>query len=105
MSPKQNVRRLVWPAILTLASLGLVLAPSPLVALFGDSETLRLALTALAYFATAWLISRITALALDRAATKRRPYPRLLKDLVAAMLFLVAFAAVVSLFMGKGALG
>ncbi|WP_244512510.1 mechanosensitive ion channel domain-containing protein, partial [Filomicrobium insigne] len=31
--------------------------------------------------------------------------PRLLKDLVAAMLFLVAFAAVVSLFMGKGALG
>lgn len=105
MSTKQHIRRLLWPALLTLVSLGLVLFPARLADFAGDSGSLDLAITALAYFAAAWLVSRIAALALDQAAARRRPYPRLLRDLVAALLFLVAFAATVSLYMGQGAFG
>ena len=54
--------------------------------------------------AAAWLVSRIAALALDQAS-RHRPYPRLLKDMVAAVLFLVAFAATISLYLGQGAFG
>ncbi|MBJ6373497.1 mechanosensitive ion channel family protein [Sedimentitalea arenosa] len=105
MSMTQHFRRLLWPAILTLVSLGLVLFPSRLTGLVGDDETLLLAVTALAYFSTAWFASRIAAFVLDQTAARRRPYPRLLKDMVAALLFLIAFVATVSLYMGQGALG
>ncbi|AVO37511.1 mechanosensitive ion channel family protein [Pukyongiella litopenaei] len=105
MSVKQHFRRLLWPAILTLFSLGLVLFPSRLAGVLGDDETLSLAVTALAYFAAAWFASRIAAFVLDQTAARRRPYPRLLKDMVAALLFLIAFVATVSLFMGQGAFG
>ncbi|SMC95487.1 mechanosensitive ion channel family protein [Primorskyibacter flagellatus] len=105
MSAKQHLRRLLWPTILTFISLGLVLFPSQLAGLFGDGEMLPLAVTALAYFAAAWLVSRIAAMALDQAAARRKPYPRLLKDMVAALLFLMAFVATTSLYMGKGAFG
>ncbi|WP_291731461.1 mechanosensitive ion channel domain-containing protein [Leisingera sp. F5] len=90
---------------MTLISLGLILSPPRLAGAIGDAGNLLPAITALAYFAAAWLISRITALALDQAAARRRPYPRLLKDMVAALLFLIAFGATVSLYMGQGAFG
>lgn len=105
MSAKQNTRRLVWPAVLLALSLALVLYPSNLADLIGDSESVTLGLTALVYFASAWLVSRVLTLALDRTGKRRRPYPQLLRDLIAAVLFLVAFAATVSLFMGQGAVG
>ncbi|WP_051357610.1 mechanosensitive ion channel family protein [Leisingera caerulea] len=105
MSVKQHIRRLLWPTLLTLICFGLLLSPSWPAGFFNDSETLLPAVTALAYFAAAWLVSRITSLALDQAAVRRRPYPRLLKDIIAALLFLIAFAATVSLFMGQGAFG
>jgi small-conductance mechanosensitive channel len=105
MSAKHHLRRLLWPAILTLACLGLILFPWQRARFPGDGETLSLAITALAYFVVAWLVSRIAALALDQAGARRRPYPRLLRDMVAALLFLIAFVATVSLFMGQGAFG
>ncbi|WP_417586143.1 mechanosensitive ion channel family protein [Pararhodobacter oceanensis] len=105
MRIKHAYRRLLWPALLTLLSLLLVLTPWLLRDRFGEFESLPQAVTALAYFAAAWLISRIAALALDQAASKRRPYPRLLKDMVAVLLFMVAFIAATSLYLGQGAFG
>lgn len=105
MSIKEHLKRLVWPTFVTFLVFGLILfwviVPETLI----ESDALSLGITALAYFATAWLVSRVIAMALDRAAARRRPYPRLLKDLIAAILFLIAFIATVSLYMGQGALG
>ncbi len=107
MSVRQHARRLIWPALAVALSLGLVLATlrDDVVQVIGDGDTLSTALTAAFYFSLAWLSSRLLALALDQATTRRRPYPRLLKDLIAAVLFLFAFAASVALFMGQGAIG
>ncbi|WP_322989040.1 mechanosensitive ion channel family protein [Hoeflea sp.] len=105
MTARQHVKRLAWPAFFMMLSLGLVLFHTDLARYFGFSETVSLSLTALAYFASAWLVSRIFAMALDQAASSTRRYPRLLNDIVAALLFLVAFAGTVSLFMGQGAFG
>ncbi len=105
MSIRQHARRLIWPVALMIVSLALMLVPAHMLGRVAESEAVPLAITALTYFAAAWLASRILALALDKAGRRRRPYPRLLRDLVAALLFLVAFAATVSLFMGQGAVG
>ena len=105
MTAKQHARRLAWPSILVSLSVGLVLFSSQLTDLFGENETLALSIKGLAYFASAWLVSRILSMALDQAGGRRRPYPRLLRDLIAALLFLIAFAATTSLFLGQGAIG
>ncbi len=109
MSARQHMRRLVWPAVLLLLSIALSVFAfhASTSHLLGDAEILPLGVTALVYFAIAWLGSRLIAMALDQATTRtrRRPYPRLLKDLIAAVLFLLAFAATVALFMGQGAAG
>lgn len=105
MTARQHARRLVWPTALVILSLGLFLFNSDISEFFGASGTLSLGVTALVYFSFAWLGSRLLSLALDQATARRRPYPRLLKDLIAALLFLFAFAATVALFMGQGAVG
>lgn len=105
MTTKQHAKRLVWPTFLVVLSVGLILFSSSLTDLFGEHDTLVLSVKALSYFASAWLVSRVISMALDRATVRRRPYPRLLRDLIAAVLFLIAFAATVSLFMGQGAIG
>ena len=105
MTAKQHAKRLIWPTLLTCLSFGLIVFGTGLAGGAFDNAHFDLAVTALAYFAAAWLISRTLALALDQAAARARPYPRLLKDLIAAVLFLVAFTATVSLYLGQGALG
>ncbi len=105
MTAKQHAMRLVWPTLLTFLSFGLIFFWTDFAGAAIGNENLTLGITALAYFAGAWLVSRIVAMTLDQAASRRRPYPRLLKDLIAAVLFLAAFAATVSLYMGQGALG
>ncbi len=107
MSLKQHARRLLWPALSVVLSVGLIFAllRYDLSHVIGDSESLSMGVTAAIYFSLAWLASRLLALVLDKAATRRRPYPRLLKDMIAAVLFLLAFAASVAMFMGQGAVG
>ncbi|MCV2892733.1 mechanosensitive ion channel family protein [Lentibacter sp. XHP0401] len=105
MTSKQHARRLVWPSVFAILSVGLILFSSHITALFGEYKTFTLGITALAYFAVAWLVSRLASMALDRATTRSRPYPRLLRDLIAALLFFIAFAATASLFLGQGAIG
>lgn len=107
MTAQQHARRLVWPTALAILMLGLVLflLYADISNLVENDENLLLGVTALTYFAAAWFASRLLALVLDQATARRRPYPRLLKDLIAVMLFLFAFAATVALFMGQGAGG
>ncbi|MCX7567383.1 mechanosensitive ion channel [Sulfitobacter sp. F26169L] len=106
MSVKKHARRLVLPALaLTLSvGLGLGVAHPVLPEFIAANENFTLFLRAAFYFSAAWLVSRLLAMALDRAGAKR-PYPRLLKDLVSAFLFMIAFAATASLYMGQGAIG
>lgn len=107
MTARQNARRLLWPTVLLVVALTLILFRffSGFSGPLEYDGTLFLMVTSLTYFATAWLASRLMALVLDQATARRRPYPRLLKDLIAVMLFLFAFAATVALFMGQGAAG
>lgn len=104
MTAKQHARSLVWPTILMVLSFALVLFGADLAAQLRLGGNVALAATALTYFATAWFASRILAVALDRAA-RRRPFPRLLKDLVAALLFFAALIGAAALVMGQGATG
>jgi len=105
MTAKYHVRRLVWPTVFSISSVGLILFSSHIAVYFGERETLSTGITAVAYFAFAWLASRVVSMALDTASLRSRPYPRLLRDLIAALLFLIAFAATASLFLGQGAIG
>ncbi len=105
MTARQHATRVLWPVLLMGLSLGLLLSQAELAAYVGDGEMLVLVITSLTYFAAAWLVSRVLALVLDQTAGRRRPYPRLLNDLIAGLLFLLAFAASVALFMGQGAVG
>ncbi|MCA9129195.1 MAG: mechanosensitive ion channel family protein [Planctomycetales bacterium] len=105
MTAKQHAKRLIWPSALMLISLGMVIFHTELATFLGPSDALSLGVTAAAYFASAWLVSRVLSLALDQAAARRQPYPRLLKDLITAVLFLIAAAATGALFMGQGAVG
>ncbi|MBI6628822.1 mechanosensitive ion channel family protein [Pontibaca salina] len=105
MSAKQNLRRLVWPVVLMIVAVGLLINRTALAGLFENGDLVILAITALSYFSAAWLLSRIVALVLDQNPIRKRRYPRLLKDLIAVILFFVAFAATGALFMGQGAVG
>ncbi|PZX04027.1 mechanosensitive ion channel family protein [Celeribacter halophilus] len=105
MNTKFHARRLVWPTVFSILCAGLILFSSHIAVLVGTDDTLSTSITALAYFAFAWLASRMVSAALDAASPRNRPYPRLLRDLIAALLFLVAFGAAISLFLGQGAIG
>lgn len=101
---KQHARRLVLPIMALFLTIGLYSSRATLPESILENETFFLYLTAAIYFSAAWVGSRVLALVLDKAGG-RRPFPRLLKDLVAAFLFMVAFIAAASLFMGQGAFG
>jgi len=104
MNLKWHMRRLVLPAVILAVIVGVAVYQPILPAYFAESEDFGLLLTAIIYFSAAWLASRLAALLLDQIAGSR-PYPRLLKDLVSAFLFMAAFVAVASLYLGQGALG
>lgn len=106
MTTKQHARRLAWPSLLAILSVSLVIFSTTLTDLIGEHKLLTFSIKTLVYFASAWLASRILWLALDRTGAHRgRPFPRLLRDLIAVLMFMIAFAATVSLYMGQGAVG
>lgn len=105
MSTKRLIQRLVWPTTLVTINFGLIFFRSDLSDHLGNDETLWLCINALAYFAIAWFISRILSITLDKTAAHRQPYPRLLREIITALLFLVALAATAALFTGQGAVG
>lgn len=99
---------LVWPASLTVGTL-LLAAYFPdisaSIGLHGRGEPMRLMLTALSYFAAAWLVARLIGLGLKRTSARNRPVPRLLEQLITALLFVVALIATMMLFIGQGLAG
>lgn len=100
----RHLTRLVFPAAALLISVGLAAYQSDLPEFLATSEEFSLFLTTVIYLAAAWVASRVMAMVLDQMGGSR-PYPRLLKDLIAAFFFMAAFAATGSLFLGQGALG
>lgn len=75
LTTKQHARRRVWPTALVVLTLGMVpfLFYTDISGVVEDSETLLIGLKALSYFAMAWHVSRLSALALDQATAWRRP--------------------------------
>lgn len=104
MNLKLHFRRLILPLLTLTASVGLASFQRDLPGPFADSQKVALFLKAAVYLSSAWLASRVLAMILDQAAGKR-PYPRLLKDLITAALFIIALAATGALYMGQGAIG
>ncbi len=104
MHMKQHARRLILPILLFLTGIGVQQTLPDLPEFIAQNETFSLLNTVVLYFSTAWLVSRGMAMVLDKAGGNR-PYPRLLKDLIAAILFVIAFTATSALFMGQGAIG
>ncbi len=104
MTVNQHIRRLIFPVIVLMVSVGLVSAQSHLPEPLTTNERYSLFFMAATYLSAAWLASRVLTMILDKTAGNR-PYPRLLKDLISAALFMVAFAATAALYMGQGAIG
>lgn len=104
MSLKLHFRRLILPLLTMTVTVALATFQRDLPGAFADSQKVALFLKATVYLSSAWLASRVLAMILDQAAGKR-PYPRLLKDLIAAALFIIALAAIGALYMGQGAIG
>jgi small-conductance mechanosensitive channel len=101
---KHHLSRLFFPAIALIVSIGLIVYQSELPDVFAASRDFSLFLTATIYLAAAWFASRVIAMVLDQMGGSR-PYPRLLKDMISAFLFMSAFVSIGSLYMGQGALG
>jgi len=104
MNIKQFTRRLIMPTAALMICIGLAAAQKSFPGYLPENETFSLFLTAAIYLSTAWVASRVLAVILDQAGAKR-PFPRLLKDLISAALFIVAFASIAALYMGQGAIG
>jgi len=101
---KRHFRRLILPLLAAGVGIGLAVFQEELPEPVAESQKVTLFLTAVIYLSSAWLASRVLAMILDQAAGNR-PYPRLLKDLIAAALFIIALAATAALYMGQGAIG
>lgn len=96
--------RWLAPAIWLAGSLLVHLGHAPLAAelqLGMDLETVRLVSGAAAYFSAAWLGSRLAGLALEHHRTGRRRAPRLMRELIAVVLFLVAAISTAVLVFGQ----
>ena len=104
MNIKQFTRRLIMPTAAIMICIGLAAVQRSFPGYLPENETFSLFLTAAIYLSTAWVASRVLAVILDQAGAKR-PFPRLLKDLISAALFIVAFASIAALYMGQGAIG
>ena len=102
------LRRLVAPTtfLIVLASLA-VLGPeaSERFGIGPLSDEGRNTLWMAGYLGIAWLLSRIADLVLSRMRPRNRPVPKLLRDLISALLFLVAIVSGAMLLMGHSAGG
>ena len=104
MTIKFHLNLLFFPIAALIITSGLAAYQSELPEFFAVSREFSLFLKAAIYLSAAWMASRVVAVILDQVGGKR-PYPRLLKDLIAAFFFLTAFVLIGSLYIGRGALG
>lgn len=102
------LRRLLPPALLLAILLVIDLGGPDILARLGIahlSGNARNVVHFLLYLALAWLLSRISSLLLSNLRPRSRPVPKLVKDLVSGLLFLIAFVSGVILMLGHGASG
>lgn len=103
-----HLRRLLPPAALfaILVALGLG-GPGigPHLGIAERSGTAGNAVHFALYLSLAWLLSRIFGLLLGNLRPRSRPIPKLVKDLVSGLLFLIAILSGVILMLGHGAGG
>lgn len=97
------LRRLFWPALFLAVAMGLMLFEQEIQGRTRIDPGLGAGV--MAYLAAAWLGSRMFGLFADRRKRNKRPYPRLFRDLVAALLFFVAAVSSAALLLGQGVLG
>lgn len=97
------LRRLFWPALFLAVAMGLMLFEQEIQGRTQIDPGLGAGV--MAYLAAAWLGSRMFGLFADRRKRNKRPYPRLFRDLVAALLFFVAAVSSAALLLGQGVLG
>lgn len=101
-----GLRKLVAPVSYLVVLVVLALSGSTLSGQFGFgplSEQGRNMLQMGAYLGIAWLLSRIAHLVLTDLRPRNRPVPKLLRDLVSALLFLIAAVSEGMLLMGHSA--
>ena len=102
------LRRLIWPAVAMLASIGVYLAHQPILDTIGpgiEANAVRLLSGAMSYFTAAWLGGRLIGIALERVGPNRRRVPRLLQELVSVALFTAASIAIIILVFGQSVSG
>ena len=96
-------RRLLAPAAFLAALTALLMFAPEASAYLGiepPSEQARNLLRMARYLGVAWLLSRIAGLVLTRMRPRNRPVPKLLRDLVSGLLYLVAIVSGALLLMG-----
>lgn len=101
-----GLRKLVAPVSYLVVLVALALSGSALSVQFGFgplSEQGRNMLQMGAYLGIAWLLSRIADLVLTDLRPRNRPVPKLLRDLVSVLLFLIAVVSGGMLLMGHSA--
>uniref|UniRef100_A4X0F7 Small-conductance mechanosensitive channel n=1 Tax=Cereibacter sphaeroides (strain ATCC 17025 / ATH 2.4.3) TaxID=349102 RepID=A4X0F7_CERS5 len=101
-----RLRPLIAPALLLLGIAGMTFAQAEVSRRFDMAPLGRNGQNALqmaAYLGVAWLLSRILGQLLARLRPHSRPVPKLLGDLVSALLFLTAIVSGVLLILGHGA--
>lgn len=102
------MRRLLAPVVYLVLLAVLGLAGSELNTRFNLTAVFEAGQNLLllgAYLGIAWLLSRIADLVLCGLRPRNRPAPRLLRDLISALLFLVAIVSGALLLMGHSAGG
>ncbi|MCC5986066.1 MAG: mechanosensitive ion channel [Pararhodobacter sp.] len=101
-----GIRRLVAPVIFLSALVALGLSGSELSGRLGFGplgEQAQNVLQMGAYLGTAWLLGRVADLALSGLRPRNRPVPKLLRELVSALLFLIAVVSGGMLLLGHSA--
>ena len=108
MSRRTSLRSLVWPMAATVLGVVAHVFLGALLALVGlelQDPTLDRITGAFAYFAGAWLGSRLIGIALERVGPTPRRVPKLLKELITAVLFFAATIATLVLIFGQSLSG
>ncbi|MDO9708137.1 mechanosensitive ion channel family protein [Paracraurococcus lichenis] len=108
MVPSPGLLPLILPAALALGGLLLQAAAPGLAAEGMPAEALRILGGVAGWLGLAWTGARIFDRVLQRAARVTRratPYPRLLSDMLRAVLFAAAIAVIVTQVLGQPALG
>lgn len=108
MKNRSQIHRLLWPALLFVASITAYVFHETAFQHFApraDRDAARHLIAATAYYSGAWLLARFIVAALRRPGNGRRKVPKLLGELITAALFAAATVATVAMLLGQSAGG